>query len=135
MQKSLSLLEARRSLNLTQVQIAEMLDITAEYVSMIERGKKKPSKKLLNKLWLLIQSPQAPPGAPAVVCHDKIRSEPCPRCAELERDLKEARAVIRDQASAIAALAAKPTVPPAGPACGAGCGISGVSKQKERKGA
>ena len=53
MKNSLSLSEFRIKNGLTQVQLAEMLDITAEYVSMIENGKKTASQKLLNKLGLL----------------------------------------------------------------------------------
>ena len=50
MKKSLSLPEYRRAHELTQIQLAAMLEVTPEYISMIENGKKTPSKKLLNKL-------------------------------------------------------------------------------------
>lgn len=118
MQKSLSLLEARKTLSLTQVQMAEMLDVTAEYVSMIEHGKKDPSRKLLNKLGALLERKRPASDSP----------EKCPHCAKLEEELREARAVIRDQASALAsALAAKPS-PVAGPACGA----PGAERERKR---
>lgn len=127
MQKSLSLLEARRYLNLTQVQIAEMLDITAEYVSMIEKEKKTPSKKLLNKLGFLTQTAQAPPRA---------GQESCPVCAEKAAkivELERERDFLRDQVSGlVSALAAKPTVCASAPrACGADCGAG--EKTEKRK--
>lgn len=50
MKESLSLSEYRRTHELTQIQLAAMLEVTPEYISMIEHGKKTPSKKLLNKL-------------------------------------------------------------------------------------
>lgn len=53
MKNSLSLSEFRSKHGVTQVQLAEMLEITPEYVSMIENGKKTASQKILNKLGLL----------------------------------------------------------------------------------
>lgn len=53
MKNSLSLSEFRSKHGITQVQLAEMLEITPEYVSMIENGKKNASQKILNKLGLL----------------------------------------------------------------------------------
>lgn len=50
MKNSLSLSEFRSKHGITQVQLAEMLEITPEYVSMIENGKKTASQKILNKL-------------------------------------------------------------------------------------
>jgi len=58
------------------------------------------------------------------------------RIAILEAELVDARSVIRDQASALAALAAKPTVCASAPrAYGAACGASAGSPRKEKKGA
>lgn len=118
MQKSLSLLDARRSLNLTQVQMAEMLDVTAEYISMIERGKKEPSKKLLNKFGLLLEK------RPSQVSPCSKNNASCPYCAEkdaemvgLRDELRDAHAVIRDLAAALAAKG-RLTAPVADPACG-----------------
>ena len=99
--------------------MAEMLDVTAEYVSMIEHGKKDPSKKLLNKLGVLLSKRQPTEETP----------EDCPRCAVLEAELREARAVIRDQASALAAaLASKPSS-----AADLACGAQGGGREDRRE--
>jgi len=81
--KSLNLLSFRSEHGITQVQLAEMLDITAEYVSMIENGKKPLSKKLLKKFGLLESSltfnrSTDPPKEKQLSC-----SVPCPECARL----------------------------------------------------
>jgi len=115
MQKSLSLLSTRQSLGLTQVQIAEKLDVTPEYISMIEHGKKTPSKKLLNKLGLLLNKVDYPLDAPKTTSISCVRedgdrvNQSCQNCAKyaliiagLESDLREARTVIRDLAAALA---------------------------------
>lgn len=47
-------LSERKQLGLTQVQLAELLVITPEYLSMIENGKKNPSKKILHRFGELI---------------------------------------------------------------------------------
>lgn len=78
---------------------------------------------------------QAPPGADAVICHDKLRLAPCPLCAEKSArigELERERDFLRDQVSGlVSALAAKPTVcASAPPACGA---AAGAGKNKERK--
>jgi len=103
-----------------------MLDVTAEYVSMIEHGRKAPSKKLLNKLGVLLDRG-----------HTTSRpSGECKRCAELESELREARAVIRDQASALAAALASKPLPSVVTVPGSPDGVYKVGeKAKERKGA
>ena len=50
MKKSFSLREVRVNMGLTQVQLANMLGITPEYLSMVERGSKHMSAKLILKL-------------------------------------------------------------------------------------
>lgn len=94
MQNSLSLLDIRQSLNLTQVQIADMLDITAEYVSMIENNKKTASKKVLNKLEsLLAQSQKSLTFKPPPTT--------CPLCTTKDKELYQARNIIEMQAKTI----------------------------------
>ena len=50
MKKSLNLSDLRGKLGLTQTGLATLLDVTSEYVSMMETGKKPLSKKILKKL-------------------------------------------------------------------------------------
>ena len=84
--KSFNLLSFRSEHDLTQVQLAEMLDITAEYVSMIENGKKPLSKKLLKKFGLLESSltlnrSTDPPKERQLSC-----AAPCQECARLREE-------------------------------------------------
>ena len=122
MQKSLNMLSARQELGLTQAQLADLLGITPEYVSMIEHGKKTPSRNILNKLEsLLIEFKKSPSdsaghrlskaydqpknGAGSGIVSDQKNCDYLSKENEILRaELREARAVIRDQAEAIAAL-------------------------------
>lgn len=97
MQNSLSLLEVRQSLNLTQVQMADMLDITPEYVSMIENNKKKTSAKLLNKLGLILEQSEKRPSSVTVPAA-------CPMCAAKDKELNQSMKIIEMQAKTIADL-------------------------------
>ena len=97
MQNSLSLLEVRQSLNLTQVQMADMLDITPEYVSMIENNKKKTSAKLLNKLGLILEQSEKRPSSVTV-------SAACPMCTAKDKELYQSRKIIEIQAKTISDL-------------------------------
>ena len=121
MQKSLSLLETRHKLGFTQAQLAEILGITAEYISMIENGRKNPSRKILNKLdELIIQfnkrddsfgirlSKQYYPQdeRPRVdgVHENESTSYLLKEIEILRNELRDARSVIRDQAMALASM-------------------------------
>lgn len=111
MEKSLSLLDARKKLGLTQSQIAVALDVTAEYISMLEHGRKSPSRKLLNKLDKLLNPPptvypSSPPSRQFKVSESKNIEDVYAENLVLKKELIEAREVIRDLA---AALASKPT--------------------------
>ena len=100
----------RLEMGLTQQELADSLDMNSRYISMVESGLKPCSAKMLKKVELLVRTKNlAKPPANA-------HTEDCLLCAEKDREinnlrqeLKEARAVIRDQASAIAALASKPS--------------------------
>ena len=114
----------RLEMGLTQQELADSLDMNSRYISMVESGLKPCSAKMLKKVELLVKTKHLtkPPAS--------VHTENCPRCAVLESELREARAVIRDQASALAAaLAAKPS-PAAAPVCSASNG-----GHKERRGA
>lgn len=114
----------RLEMGLTQQELADSLDMNSRYISMVESGLKPCSDKMLKKVELLVRTKRL------AKLSASVHPEDCPRCAELEVELREARAVIRDQASALAAaLAAKPS-PAAGPACSASNG-----GHKERRGA
>lgn len=111
----------RLEMRLTQQELADSLGMNSRYISMVESGKKPCSEKMLKKVELLAKARKAPPP---------LGREACPRCAELEAELRDARGVIRDQASALAsALAPKPIRPPAAPAYGVGAGR--INSQKE----
>ncbi len=45
-----TLQELRKSKNLTQEELAKELDVTKEYLSMLERGDRNPSDKLKKKM-------------------------------------------------------------------------------------
>lgn len=122
--QKVKLRDLRLEMGLTQQELADSLGMNSRYISMVESGKKPCSEKMVQKVELLAQSKQRTPSF-------KITSrDECPRCAKLEAELVEARAVIRDQASALAAaLAAKPS-PAAAPVCGAPGSV-----HKERRGA
>lgn len=128
-------LEALRSkLGVQWKELAEMLGISVPMIGCLRRGERNPSSKLELKISALENG--------CVALHDtqepsETKTSNCPRCSQKDREisdlreeLKDARAVIRDQASALAAaLAAKP-YPAAAPACGASCAV-----HKERRGA
>ena len=124
MQKSLSLLGTRQKLGLTQARIADLLGITPEYVSMIEHGKKIPSRKILNKLVKLLDETtegkepvpdqrravlydqpheQAPPLIVSESAHDFLKKEN----ESLRSELREARAVIRQLSATLESLTTK----------------------------
>lgn len=46
----MSLQELRNAVNLTQVQAAKLLDITIQYISMLECGTRSPSDRLKKKM-------------------------------------------------------------------------------------
>lgn len=46
----MSLQELRNAVNLTQVQAAKLLDITIQYISMLECGTRNPSDRLKKKM-------------------------------------------------------------------------------------
>lgn len=48
-----TLKDLREQKHLTQKQVANMLDVTKEYVSMIERAERTPSDKIKEKLCIL----------------------------------------------------------------------------------
>ena len=78
--------------------------MNSRYISMVESGLKPCSAKMLKKVELLVRTKHLakPPAS--------VHPEDCPRCAELEVELREARAVIRDLAASLAAvLALKPS--------------------------
>lgn len=92
MQNSLTLLDARKRLGLTQTQLANLLEITAEYVSMIENGKKTASQKILNKLNLLLnQMPRNTASWRAAQVMERLESvEPrraCQACVEKDKEI------------------------------------------------
>lgn len=129
----------REKMGVQWKELADILNISVPMLGCLRRGERNPSDKLMVRIKAIesgevaLQA-QAPPGADAVICHDKLRSAPCPLCmdkaariAELERE----RDFLRDQVSGlVTALAAKPTVPHAEPASGVGYG---AGKNKERK--
>ena len=47
----------RKELSLTQEQFAEKLEVTSDYISMLETGKKQPSNKLARKISKLATAP------------------------------------------------------------------------------
>lgn len=117
----------RLKMGLTQQELADSLGMNSRYISMVESEKKPCSDKLLQKVELLSQTKN---------CNSISKSfgnEKCPRCSELETELADAREIIKDLASSLAAaLVSKPTMP-AGHASGANYGANG--KPKERQGA
>lgn len=54
--KSFSLREGRVKSGLTQVQLAKLLEITPEYLSMLERGTKPVSKKIAEKFSMVCET-------------------------------------------------------------------------------
>jgi len=120
--EKLSLSDFRRRNGLTQQALADRLGVSRNYVALIENGRKPFTEKMRTKL-SIVNNAGAEPERKQEETHR------CPRCAELEGELREARAVIRDQASALAsALAAKPS-----PAAGPACGVDSKETHKERK--
>jgi transcriptional regulator with XRE-family HTH domain len=132
MEEKFDLVSFRAARRLTQRDLAKALDVNWKYISMIETG----VKPLSNKLKARLDQLQLDEGALQKDQPD-LDKAPCPRCSQkdleisaLREELKDARAVIRDQASALAAaLAAKPS-PAAAPVCSASNG-----GHKERRGA
>lgn len=130
MEEKFDLVSFRAARRLTQRDLAKALDVNWKYISMIETG----VKPLSNKLKARLDQLQLDEGALQKDQPD-LDKAPCPRCSQkdleisaLREELKDARAVIRDQASALAAaLAAKPS-PAAGPACGA----PGAERERKR---
>ncbi|MEH7236397.1 helix-turn-helix domain-containing protein [Bacillus sp. JJ1562] len=51
-----SIRRLRKSRKLTQVGLAELLDITPEYLSEVERGESLPSVNLLQSIWVKLNS-------------------------------------------------------------------------------
>ena len=112
--QKVKLRDLRLEMGLTQQELADSLDMNSRYICMVESGLKPCSDKMLKKVELLSRTKSAPAAPSSVTQKD------CPRCAELEAELRDARAVIHDQASALAsALAAKPS-----PAAVRACGVS-----------
>lgn len=77
--------------------MADMLDITPEYVSMIENNKKKTSAKLLNKLGLILEQSEKRPSSVTV-------SAACPHCTAKDKELNQSMKIIEMQAKTIADL-------------------------------
>jgi transcriptional regulator with XRE-family HTH domain len=88
-----SLLEVRRRLGLKQRELADIIGVDPNYISMIESGKKPFSKKLVKKLELLESSNKA---------HQENMSEKkvhystgiCPECAKKEEETALLKKVI-----------------------------------------
>jgi len=92
MEQKVSAREIRLSLGKTQWEMARLLDITPEYLSMIETGKKPMSKKLEKKVVALPQNNYTAPASPPYAVHEAPRD----RLADLESRVAELeRAVIR----------------------------------------
>lgn len=63
MQKKFNIREERLKLGLTQEVLAKSLEITPEYLSMLENGKKPISEKVLKKFNAAYGNAAAPPGS------------------------------------------------------------------------
>ena len=99
MSEKILVTEIRRRHGLTQSKMAQILDITPEYLSMIETGRKPLSKKLEKKVLALSDRETGPPYAaaasPAMAVAESAHSY-AERIAELEARVAEIeRAVIR----------------------------------------
>lgn len=123
--KQLDIAEVRSRIGVTQQVLADMLNVDRKYISMIETGAKPLSKKLAKKLILIDKGENQKQEVEQA--QPETYAESCSQCALLKKELVEARAVIRDLASA---LAAKSTTPPTEIACDASCS---AGKRKRRK--
>ena len=92
MQKKFDLREERQKLGLTQGKLAELLDITPQYVGMLENGHKTVSKKLV-KRFEAIRSPIHAEGAvnnggSQVIGHGSSVGT-LPQLSELSKDIAD----------------------------------------------
>lgn len=106
--EKLSLLDFRQRLGLTQQELADRIDVSRNYIALVENGKKPFSDKLKAKLSLVNNSPAAPP-------REEARPDVCPQCAEKDKEIEWLKKQIE---GLIAALAEKPSAS-AARACGA----------------
>ena len=96
MEKSLTPLSVRQKLGLTQVEMAKLLDVTSEYLSMVETGKRNLSKKLLRKFESLHGAP--PPAENHAVVQETHSKYECriPANCDLPAQLDSVRAELHD---------------------------------------
>lgn len=96
-----TLLDARETLGLTQQEMANLLGISRNYVSMIELGKKPFSAKLKRK-FDKVSTPQDANFCHAVRESSDLYGASAARIAELETELATARQTIHNLSIALA---------------------------------
>jgi transcriptional regulator with XRE-family HTH domain len=117
--EKLSLLDFRQRLGLTQQELADRIDVSRNYIALVENGKKPFSDKLKAKLSLVNNSPSAPP-------REEPRPAACPQCEAKDAEIAWLK---RQVEGLVAALAVKPSA-----AVGRACGAD-AEGHKEKRGA